>query len=144
MKRYIVEIIVENEAKTKGEGIKNAMAVIEQIGLKPISCKQIKEGITQQQFSALHLLLSQLATQLNESGIDMKKLLKKEVDISWTTYSVKEYLWKPLQKALVGKKSTTELDKIGELELVYDNLNRILIERTGGEINLPPFPSKEL
>jgi hypothetical protein len=54
---------------------------------------------------------------------------------------VKTYIWKPLQKLLTGKKSTTQLDKNGEINLIWDNLNRLIIEKTKGNVQVPPFPS---
>ena len=92
----------------------------------------------------MHLLFSQLADELNQKGLDMRTLIRPEIDISWTPYSVKEYLWRPLQRALLGKKSTTGLKKQQEINIIYDNLNRILIERTNGEVSLPPFPSMDI
>ena len=55
-----------------------------------------------------------------------------------------KWLWKLLQKALFKTRSTTELKKIGQIEVVYDNFNKLMIERTKGEISLPPFPCREL
>ena len=61
---------------------------------------------------ALHLMFEHLALELSEAGLDMKKTLKPEVDIPWEKESVKTWLWKPLQMALLGKESTTELTTI--------------------------------
>ncbi len=36
------------------------------------------------------------------------------------------------------------LKKSGEIEVVYDNFQKILVERTQGEVQLPPFPSLEI
>lgn len=95
------------------------------------------------QNSALHLFFTQLAQALNEHGMDMRTLIRPEVEISWTPYSVKEYLWRPLQKVMLGKQSTTKLDRSQEINLIYDNLNRIITERTQGEVSFPSFPSLE-
>jgi len=109
-------------------------------------CEKCKTKIntrTLTQNSALHLLFTQLANELNEKGLDMRAIIRDDIEISWTPYSIKEYLWRPLQKLLIGKQSTTKLNRSKEIDLIYDNLNRILIERTQGEISLPPFPSIE-
>lgn len=90
---------------------------------------------------SLHKLFTQLSEELNSRGFDMRALIRPEVEISWTPYTVKNHLWKPLQNALLGKKSTTELEKTKDIEVVYDNLNKIISERTKGEVILPPWPS---
>lgn len=77
-----------------------------------------------------------------DKGIDMREIVRKEVPIQCTPENIK-WLWKLLQEALFGKKSTTELKKSGEIEVVYDNFQKILVERTQGEVQLPPFPSIE-
>lgn len=91
---------------------------------------------SKKQNRALHLYLTLLSTELNLKGFDMKKIIK--TDISWTPYSAKENLWKPIQKAMFGKKSTVQLNTF-EINEIYDNLNRTIIELTTGEVQIP-FP----
>lgn len=95
---------------------------------------------TDQQNAALHLYFTQLAEALNDAGFDIKKTIRKEIDIPWTAYTIKEYLWRPVQKEYLQKKSTTELDKIQDIDKVYDIINRTISERTGVSV---PFPSWE-
>ncbi|MEO0304705.1 MAG: hypothetical protein ABIM64_05535 [candidate division WOR-3 bacterium] len=137
--KFKAVVFIESEAETLKEGFSKAKKQLE--GLDLIEIESVINRRTLQQNAALHLLFTQLAEKLNEKGFDMRKIIRKDVEISWTPHSVKEYLWKPLQKVITGKKSTTKLDKIGEIDTIYDNLNRILIERTKGEVELPPFPS---
>ena len=99
-----------------------------------------KETRTTNQNAALHLLFRQISDMCMEKGIDMREIVREDVPIQVTPENVK-WMWRLLQKGLFGKKSTTELKKSGEIEIVYDNFNKILIERTQGEIRLPPFPS---
>lgn len=94
---------------------------------------------TLRQNSALHLYFQLLAEELNNAGWDMKKTLKQDVDISWTTESVKNYIWRPIQKALLNKKSTTKLTT-DEIDKVYDHVNRHIGEKTGVHVD---FPSEE-
>lgn len=61
------------------------------------------------QNSALHLMFSQLAEELNSQGLDQRKTLKPSVSIPWSKDSVKELLWRPIQEAVVDKESTTDL-----------------------------------
>lgn len=139
---FEITIIVENESETLADGLKSAKKSIENFGLKVHDIKPVISRLTSQQMRALHLLFAQLAKEMAEKGIDMRTFI--QVPVSFTPYAIKEFLWKPLQKVLIGKKSTTQLDKTEEINLVYDELNKILIERTKGEISLPPFPSLDL
>lgn len=95
---------------------------------------------TDTQNNALHLGFDFIAKTLNEKGLDMKAVLKEDVDIPWDTYSVKEYLFKPIMKAMFRKESTTELDKASEINEVWDVLMKLLGEKF--EIEYIPFPSE--
>lgn len=94
---------------------------------------------TLQQNKAIHVLFNLIAKELNDSGNDMRRTLKETVDIPWTGANVKEFLWRPVQKAQLVKSSTTELTT-KEIDEVFETLNRFLGERTGVHI---PFPSIE-
>lgn len=101
-----------------------------------------KPTLTRQQQKALHLLFTQVSKECMDKGIEMRHLVDKEIPIQATPENMK-WLWKQLQDGLFKTKSTTELKKTGEIEIVYDEFNKLLIERTQGEISLPPFPSSE-
>lgn len=94
---------------------------------------------TAKQNKSLHLYFRLLAEELNEAGLDMKKVLKPTIDISWNERSVKEYLWRPIQNAQVVKKSTTELST-EEINKIWEVINRHLSEKFGIYV---PFPSEE-
>ncbi len=98
---------------------------------------------TDNQNRALHLYFTHLAHELNSAGLDMKKVLKPHVDISWTTESVKEYLWRPVQKAVTGKISTKELDKVSDINEIFDHLSRHLGEKFGIHVSFPHDPNKQ-
>jgi hypothetical protein len=98
-----------------------------------------EEQRTLQQNKALHLYFTQLAEELNDAGLDMRKTLKPEVDIPWTPENVKNHLWRPIQEAQLGKESTTKLSK-KDVDKVYETLNRHLGEKLGVHV---PFPSDE-
>jgi hypothetical protein len=93
---------------------------------------------TTQQNRALHKAFSLLAEELNDAGLDMRTVLKSDVSINWTPSMVKEYLWRSIQKIMYSKESTTELEKIGEIEKIWDTLMRHLGEKYG--IEYIPFP----
>lgn len=92
---------------------------------------------TLQQNRALHKLFNLLADELNESGLDQRKVLKESVDIPWTPEAIKNQIWRPIQQAQLNKQSTTELTT-KEIDEVFDTINRHLGEKFSIHI---PFPS---
>lgn len=98
-----------------------------------------KKQRTSRQNRALHKYFELLASALNDAGLDMRKTLKPSVDIPWSKDTIKEYVWRPIQEAQLGKKSTTEL-KTDEINLVWETINRHLSEKFGLS---EPFPSIE-
>ena len=80
-----------------------------------------------------------LAEALNEAGLDMRKTLKPSVDIWWNKETVKNYIWRPIQEAQLGKKSTTELTT-KDIDKVFETINRFLGEKHKIHV---PFPSME-
>ena len=113
---------------------------------------KLKDGIYQVKLSnldlrtlaqnrAFHLYFTMVAVQLNNSGLYINKLIKEnkyKADIDWSGNLVKEQLWKPIQNAILDKKSTTQLEK-SEVDRVYNTLNRYL---SGMGISVP-FPNRE-
>lgn len=84
-------------------------------------------------------MFDQLAQELNGAGYDMRRTLKQGIDIPWSGETIKEYLWRPVQQAQLGKKSTTELTT-KEIDDVFDTINRHLGTKFGLYV---PFPSIE-
>jgi len=97
---------------------------------------------TSQQNKALHLFFTMLTDELNNAGFDQRKVLKPSVDIPWTPEAVKEQLWKPIQKLMYNKESTTELEKVKEIDRVHEVLMRHLGEKFG--LEYIPFPVNEI
>lgn len=98
---------------------------------------------TLNQNKALHVFFDLLANELNNAGLDQRKVLKPGVDIPWTSIAVKEQLWKPIQKALYKKTSTTQLNKMEEIDHTHEVLMRHLAEKFGLEhIEFPNDPEK--
>ena len=100
---------------------------------------QKKQPRTLTQNNALHLFYNQLSDALNMAGLEMKVVLKGDTQIWWTPDAVKTYLWKPLQKAMFQKESTTELDKHEEITAIHEQLMHILGERNF--LEYIPFPN---
>lgn len=91
---------------------------------------------SQTQNKALHKYCQNLADQLNSSGLDMKKVIKQDVDIPWTMDAVKTYLWKPIQKAVTGLDSTTKPER-SQYSDIYEVLNRHLGQKFGISVQWP-------
>lgn len=88
---------------------------------------------------ALHLFCGWLADALNEAGYDMRRTLRHDADIPWTQETVKDHLWRPIQEALTGKHSTTEITTVEPTE-IHEVLSRHLASRLG--VTCPPWPKK--
>lgn len=100
----------------------------------------IKQRTTKQN-SALHKYFEMLANELNETGHDMRKTLKPEIEIPWTKESVKEFLYRPIMKAMYQKKSTTELST-KELQSVAETLQKHLVEKLNIDLDFPSIESQ--
>ena len=93
---------------------------------------------SQTQNAALHLFCSQLADALNDAGFDFRAFIKEGYPVPFNENLVKEHLWKPIQKAITGKDSTTKPER-HEYALIYDSLNVKLAEHG----LFVPWPCKE-
>ena len=104
-----------------------------------------KEKRTLSQNASMHLWLTQLAEQFNRRGITLKAVVSRldEAECQVTKENLKEAVIKPIARALYGKDSTTQLNKIGELDQIWDVINKWVSEQWKGEIEVPPFPSVE-
>ena len=94
---------------------------------------------TIQQNKAMYMYFRLLAKALADAGLDAKKTLKPGIDIPWTPEMVKDLLWEPIQKAMTGKESTTELDTV-EPSQIHAVLDLHMGEKFGIHV---PFPSEE-
>lgn len=93
---------------------------------------------TPRQNKALHLYFQKVADMLNEAGLDMRRVLKPDVEIPWTKDSVKQYMWKPIQKVMLGIDSTADMST-KDLDPVFETMNRHLAKHGIHQ----PFPSIE-
>jgi hypothetical protein len=97
---------------------------------------------TVQQNKALHLYFEIIAEKLNDAGLDMRAVLKPNIEIPWTKESVKDHLWRPVQELYLKKDSTTELTT-DEITKVYEVLNRFLAEKHGISQEFPSIENLE-
>ena len=93
-----------------------------------------------QQRKAIEVLCRTVSEALNAKDLDMVTVLsKKEIDIPWTQYMVKELIFKKIEFVLFGKVSTTQLEKL-QVSEIYDVMNRWLIDKFNISV---PFPSDD-
>lgn len=96
---------------------------------------------SQLQNNALHVWLTQVSHALNDKGLDVRQVLSmsKRQEIPWTMAAAKDHLWRPVQQAYVGEKSTTRVSST-DYPAIYDILNKTFIEKMGIHV---PWPCKE-
>jgi len=98
---------------------------------------------TTQQNKSLHLYFEHLAQELNEAGLDMKATLREDAEIPWNGDRVKEFLWKPVMQAQLGKRSTTEMTT-KDIDLVFDTITRYIASKHGLQVDFPSMESLSL
>lgn len=103
--------------------------------------EEVKGTRTGAQNRALHTYFTMVSDALNDAGLDIRAVIKEEVEIPWTPENVKEYLWKPVQKLAVQKEHTRELTK-AEVSEVWEIFNRH-IAKHGVFIDFPHELGKE-
>lgn len=85
---------------------------------------------------ALHLMFKVLSAELNLAGLDMRRTLRADVEIPWTPTNVKEFIWRPIQQAQLGKVSTKELTT-GDIDRVFETLLRHLANKFQMQLEFP-------
>lgn len=93
---------------------------------------------TTAQNAAMHLYFTQLAERLNDAGLDQQTVLAEAVSLPWTKVSVKENLWKTIQRVMLAKDSTTEMNTKDPQE-IYRVLDRFTAEKFGITV---PWPER--
>lgn len=96
---------------------------------------------TDAQNKALHVWFKLIATALNDAGLTVQETLKHQMDIEWNEHRVKELIWRQAQKKILGKTSTTELEKQMDIDLVYETINRWLASMGVENVPFPHNPS---
>lgn len=90
---------------------------------------------TLSQNRALHKLFEIIAWELNMAGLDIATTLKDGIDLPWSPIMVKELLWRPSQRIMLNKESTTELTA-KEIDLVFEPIAKFLAQK-GLVVNFP-------
>lgn len=96
-----------------------------------------KRTLTQN--ASLHKYCSMLADELNDAGYDFREFLKEGIPVPFTPAIVKDHLWRPIQRAVLGVESTTQAKRL-EYGQVYDVLNSYLINEKNIFVQ---WPSKD-
>ena len=92
--------------------------------------EEIKKTRSNLQNAALHKYFEIISNQLNEMGItfNYQGITGKELELNYTPSLVKEMIWRPIQKALFEKESTTQLTT-QEINQIIDILTKFFSER---------------
>ena len=130
------EFVISND-HTLEHTLANIEKIYREKGFVKIKYSTAKQR-TLTQNAALHKFCELLALKLNESGLDMCKVLSHHVEIPWNPHEVKERLWRPVQESVINKASTAEANR-NDYSEVYEVLNRYLGSRHGIHI---PWPVK--
>lgn len=102
---------------------------------------QYKTGMTRtvKQQAAIEVYCRLVAEALNEQGITFAAFFKQGFNVPWSQEIVKDNIWRVMQRAVVEKESTKDIDRQEVVE-IYDHLNLKLSEKFGIHI---PWPVKE-
>lgn len=83
---------------------------------------------TGKQNDAIHAYCREVAKVMTAHGMDMKTVVKEGVSIDPTMYLIKDYMWRPIQKAVTGVESTRKITPV-EVNEIYEVLSRLLVEK---------------
>jgi len=103
------------------------------IGLSKSIVKSLIDGLphkrSSQENKALHVLFQNIAFELNRIGMEFtyRGIKGKEIQTTYSAEIVKNYLWRPLQIALLDKQSTTKLNH-SDIEAIFLILGRWFAE----------------
>jgi len=95
---------------------------------------------TDNQRKAAWLYMTQKSEQLNDTGFDLRVILKPTYSIPWTKENFHDHLWIPVQKAMYGTDSMTALTK-EQVSKIIEVIERELGEKHG--LDHVPFPNSE-
>ena len=94
------------------------------------------------QNKALHVYFQEISEELNARGIDVQTFLKTGISVPFTPELVKELLWKSVQKIMLQKNRTRDLNMEDDITRIYEVMNRHLSEHPKFKKHIP-FPNKK-
>lgn len=136
-RRYLIELEIDSDETDITNTIRNKFKF--DFKSRIVDIKNVKEIRTNPQNNSIHLWLDWIAKQCVEKGITLEMILEKRLEIMPTGILLKESLWKFTQKKMFNKKSTTQLNKTGEINDIIDVLT-LHFSELGVEV--PPFPDR--
>lgn len=107
--------------------IKDLMKACEKSGLKQNTVFDIIANLpkirTSKENSSLHVLFENIAYELNELGhtFSYDGIKGMKLECKYTSFIVKEFIWRPLQNTILQKTSTTKLTNEDE-KLIFVTL----------------------
>lgn len=137
-KAFIIKAAMELLINSEGSLEAAINELIEQFNEKKYVKVKLSYGRqrTLTQNAALHKYCEMLASALNDAGYDMKRTIKQDVDIPWNQASAKQFLWRPIQKAVTGLDSTTK-PEASQYSAIYEVLNRHMSQKFGVSVSWP-------
>ena len=115
-------------------------AALDKVGDVVLTARIVTEKQrTLTQNRCLHQWLRQLAADLNDSGLDMKKTLRHDAEIPWSCERAKDFMWRPVQLAMTGEESTAE-----QITAAYPKIYEVIVRhlaQTHG-FTAPPWPDR--
>lgn len=128
-------MIINNQASLE-EAISQLKKDFEESKYLELDIKRKGKTRSGQQNRALHKYFQLLADALNDAGYDMRNTLKCDVEMPWSPDMIKEWIWRPVQKAMFDIDSTAKM-KRADYTKVWEVLNRHTSSRFGIAIQWP-------
>ena len=100
--------------------------------------EKVEGNYTSSQRNSAWLYMTMKVQQLNEAGLEMRKVLKPTYAIPWTKESFHDHVWVKLQKALFGTDSMKALKKL-QVSKIHEVIEREFGEKHG--LDYIPFPA---
>ena len=91
------------------------------------------------QNKAMRMYWKLLSKAFNEAGLDMVEVLAEGTSLSWSEHSIEDKIWRRVQLAMTGKKSTKDLDT-KDMGIIYDEINSYVSGKWGLFV---PWPCQE-
>lgn len=122
---------IQNSCLKLGFSVSAIQLIIEKLPLK-------RSGLENK---SLHVLFLNISQELNEMGLEFtyRGLKGIEINTTFTPEIVKNFIWRPLQKVLLDKESTTELTH-NDISLIFEILGKWFSEK-GIVIEFPSIES---
>lgn len=99
-----------------------------------------EKPVTGKQFRSLHVWCKLMAELLDAHGLDMRVVLKPDIEIPWEGRTVKEYIWKPVLAAMTMKESTLDMSTV-DPTAILQVIGRHFAEKHG--IEVPAWPDRK-